>query len=210
MHMKNLLLFILLVTLTIMLGILSKTALDGNNLVVEYLSNYYTQSQIENMLNFQHKFELIGYLLIPILLFIKISLISVILDGGCFFIGKKLKFSEVFNFVVKAEFIFLFVIVFKILWFYIIQQDFSLEDFQYFYPLSALNLVGYEDLPKWFIYPLQVINLFELTYWFILAFQVKRKLEIDTIEGLNVVASSYGVSLVVWVVAVMFFTLNFS
>lgn len=81
---------------------------------------------------------------------------------------------------------------------------------QYFYPLSALNIIGYEGLQSWFIYPFQLINLFELAYWVILAYLIGKEFNENTDKGLSIVASSYGVSLLIWVVGMMFFTLNMS
>jgi len=104
----------------------------------------------------------------------------------------------------------LLVIIFKTAWFYFFQTDYNLEDLQYFYPLSALNIVGYEGLQPWFIYPVQVFNLFELAYWVILAYLIDKELNENTVKGMSIVASSYGVSLLIWVVGVMFFTLNMS
>jgi hypothetical protein len=45
------------------------------------------------------------------------------------------------GFVIIAEFVFLLVPIFKIIWFYFFQTNYTLEDIQYFYPLSALNIV---------------------------------------------------------------------
>lgn len=142
---------------------------------------------------------------------IKVSIISTILDVGCFFFGKEIKYKKLFNIVVKAEFIFLLVIVFKTAWFYFLQTDYNLEDLQYFYPLSALNIVGYEGLQPWFIYPFQILNLFELAYWLILAYLIGEEInDTESTKGLQIVASSYGISLLIWVIGVMFFTLNIS
>ncbi len=77
--------------------------------------------------------------------------------------------------------------------------------------MSALNIIGYEGLEPWFIYPLQVLNLFELAYWFIIAFLLNKEInDTESTKGLQIVVSSYGVSLLIWVVGVMFFTLNMS
>lgn len=127
-----------------------------------------------------------------------------------FFFDKEIKFKTLFNIVVKAEFVFLLVILCKTIWFYVFQQDYTLEDLQYFYPLSAINITGYDGLKPWFAYPLQTLNLFEVTYWILLAYLLGKELKITTDMGLNIVASSYGVGLLIWVVAVMFFTLNMS
>ena len=140
----------------------------------------------------------------------KTAIIATILDLGCFLFGKEIKYKKLFNLVVKAEFIFLLVILVKTAWFYFFQTNYSLEDLQYFYPLSALSIIGYEGLQPWFVYPFQVLNLFELAYWFILAYLLGKELESTTDKGLSIVASSYGVGLLIWVVGVMFLTLNMS
>uniref|UniRef100_UPI004047898B hypothetical protein n=1 Tax=Flavobacterium sp. TaxID=239 RepID=UPI004047898B len=92
----------------------------------------------------------------------------------------------------------------------------SLNEIQYFYPLSALNIVGYQSVESWFIYPLQVLNLFELAYWLLLSYFVGKLAFTEKDNGkpmdlgFKIVASSYGSVLLLWVVVVMFFTLNYS
>ncbi|WP_438964897.1 hypothetical protein [Flavobacterium sp.] len=161
-----------------------------------------------------------SYSIIPIFLIIKTAIIASILYISCFFYKRiKITFKQLFNLVVKAEFVFLIVGIVKIVWFYFFQINYTLEDLQYFYPLSALNIVGYKGLDAWFIYPLQVLNLFELAYWLVLAYYIgkiasptknleARKNPMDF--GLKIVATSYGSALLLWVVVVMFFTLNYS
>lgn len=205
---KSYLLF--LIILIIILNFCFKTILGFDELVINSLAEQLTTKQIEKALNFQQKWEWIAYLLLPLLLIIKVSIIALILDVGCFFFGKEIKYKKLFNIVTKAEFVFLGIIILKTIWFYVFQQDYTLEDLQYFYPLSALNIVGYEGLETWFIYPFQVINLFEFAYWFILASLISKELKTTTSKGFSIVASSYGVALVIWVVVVMFFTLNMS
>lgn len=80
-----------------------------------------------------------------------------------------------------------------------------------FYPLSALNLFDYEQVEPWLLYPLQVLNVFELLYWFALAYGITRVLpEYDLGRAMGLVLSSYGVGLLVWVATVMFLTLTYS
>ena len=120
------------------------------------------------------------------------------------------KYRKIFNIVLQAEFIFILVTLTKVGWFYFFKSDYNLEDWQHFYPLSALSIVGYEGLQAWFIYPFQVLNLFELAYWLTLAYLLGKELKIKADKGFSIVASSYGVALLIWVVGVMFFTLNMS
>lgn len=191
--------------------------LDIDELIITNVSEKMTNSQLLEYLNFQKQWQWLSYVIIPFLLLIKITLISSILCVGAFFYSKaKVTFKQLFNAVVKAEFVFLGVGVAKIIWFYFFQTNYTLEDLQYFYPLSALNIVGYEGLDAWFIYPLQVLNLFELAYWLVLAFFIGKLAFTEKDKGkpmdlgFKIVASSYGSALLLWVVVIMFFTLNYS
>jgi hypothetical protein len=197
-----------------------KYLLDIDNLVYNSLAEKLTNNQINEILNIQKKWQWTTYVIIPIFLFIKTILVSSIIYIGAFFYSKvKVTFKQLWYIVVKSEFVFLLVGFAKIIWFCFFQINFTLEDIQNFYPLSALNIVGYRGLDAWFIYPLQTLNLFEFIYWFLLSFYIgkitsptksleQNKYPIDF--GLKIVASSYGSALLLWVVVVMFFTLNYS
>lgn len=207
---QNTYLFLFLIILTVFLKTLSNSLLNIDEVIRKSLIDELTIGQIQNILDSKEKWQWVGYFLTPLFLILKISIIAAILDIGCFFFSKEIKYKKLFNIVVKAEFIFLLVILLKTVWFYIFQQNYTLEDLQYFYPLSALNIVGYESLETWFIYPFQVLNLFEVAYWFILAYLIGKEINDPTDKGFLIVASSYGVGLLIWVVGVMFLTLNMS
>jgi|SRR5690606_29278028 len=202
--------FSILILLTVLFGNLASKVLGLEELFFNSLAGYVSHDQIMEILKSQQRWWWLGYITMPFLILIKVATIAAILDAGCFFFDREIKYGKLFSILIKAEFVFLLVIVFKTLWFYVFQQDYTLEDIQYFYPLSALNIVGYEGVKPWFIYPLQVLNVFEIIYWGILAYLLGKELNISTGKGMGIVASSYGVGLVIWVVAVMFFTLNMS
>jgi hypothetical protein len=160
---------------------------------------------------FQDKWQWVSYVFVPIMVLIKTSLIASTLYIGTFFFSKMpIAFKQLWAIVISAEFVFLLVPVFKIIWFYFFQTNYKLEDIQYFYPLSALNIVGYKNLEPWFIYPFQTLNLFELAYWLILAYYIGKVTKTTMDNGLKIVAYSYGPALLLWVVTIMFFTLNYS
>lgn len=207
---KNSLLLFVFCFFDFSFAFLSKEFLNLDSLLRQTLSEYLTQEQIHKAFESKSQFVYLGYFFSPLIFLLRVSIIAAILDVGCFFFGKEIKYKKLFNIVVKAEFVFLLVIVSKTVWFYFFQTDYDLDDLQYFYPLSALNIIGYEGLQPWFIYPFQVLNLFELAYWFILAYLIGKELNENTDKGFSIVASSYGVSLLIWIVGVMFFTLNMS
>jgi len=210
MFKKNITLILIYTFLSFLLAFLSKEILEIDKLLKLTLSEYLTEEQIIKSFNSENNYKFLAYIILPILFTLKVSIISATLDVGCFISGKDIKFKKLLNIVVKAEFVFLLVIVFKTAWFYFFQTDFTFETLQNFYPLSALNIVGYQGLEDWFIYPFQILNLFEVAYWFILAYLISKEIN-DTVEkGLSIVASSYGVGLLIWVVGIMFLTLNIS
>ncbi|TCN61073.1 hypothetical protein D0809_04110 [Flavobacterium circumlabens] len=202
--------FLALSIASILITEIFKKVIHFDDLLYNSLSEQLTSKQIENLLGFQKKWQWIGYVFIPIFLLIKTTIIATILYIGLFFFDKDLRFTNLWDIVLKAEFIFLLVPVFKIIWFYFFQPNYNLQDIQNFYPLCALNIVGYKDLETWFFYPFQTLNLFELAYIIYLGFQIGKLTGTNTDRGLKLVAYSYVPALLLWVVTIMFFTLNYS
>lgn len=208
---SNLLKFLFLSIASIIVSEIVIKILNIKKLYFNSLAEQFTTKQIEQYFEFQDKWQLLTYIFVPIVLLIKTLLISSVIYIGSFFLNKiPLTFKQIWNIVLTAEFIFLLIGIIKIIWFYFFQTNYNLEDIQYFYPFSALNIVGYQELEPWLIYPFQVLNLFELGYWLILAYYIGKAAETTMDNGLKIVASSYGSSLLLWVVLVMFFTLNYS
>ena len=209
--------FIFLVSVALGIFFLSNYILTYDEKMYNLYNNILTKRQIDELLDLKVKWQIFTYVIIPLILLIKTALIASVLYIGTFFYSKiKVTFKQLFDAVVKAEFVFLGVGVLKIVWFYFFQTNYTLEDLQYFYPLSALNIVGYKGLESWFIYPLQVLNLFELAYCLLLSYFVGKLAFTEKDKGkpmdlgFKIVASSYGSALLLWVVVVMFFTLNYS
>ena len=203
--------FVFISIFSILLGIITKSILNLDILMLDSLSSSLTNNQINEYLNFQKRWQWLSYSIIPLLLLIKTTLISSVLYVGTFFYSKAgLTFKQLLNLVVKAEFVFLGVGFFKIIWFYFFQVNYTLDDIQYFYPFSAINITGYKGLEPWLIYPLQTLNLFELAYIIFLAYQLGTLTKTNADTGLKIVAYSYVPTLFLWVTVVMFFTLNYS
>lgn len=111
-----------------------------------------------------------------------------------------------------GEVIFIVSGFYKFVNFYWIDTSYTLEDLQTYYPISLLNLKDNISTEKWLAYPLQVINLFELFYWFILAWGVREILDekISYLKSFGLVAITYGIGLFFWVGIVCFIILNTS
>lgn len=182
--------------------------LVSNTLYYNSYSEQLTIERIESIIEQSHKWAWLGYLLVPVIYYIKLSLITLVLQTGFFFFERKVSFSIIFKAVMLAEIPFLIVPVIKLFWFLFIQTHYDLNDLQYFFPLSALQLFDVQKLPSWQVYPLQLLNVFELIYWVLLAYWLKKLLNLSLNKSMEVVASSYGTGLLLWVAFITFISLN--
>ena len=165
---------------------------------------------IEDLLTFKIEWMWLGYILIPIILFIKFGIISICLLAGAFLFDIRISLKKLFHIVVISESILLLPLVVKIIWFIATPSSYTLEDVQLFYPLSLLSLFDPHTLDSWWLYPLQVLNLFELLYWITLALLLRKVVNASFDRRLGLVLSSYGSGLLIWVIFITFITLNIS
>jgi hypothetical protein len=182
----------------------------------EVFYNFYSeqlaQKQIYKLLESQKKWAWVGYAIIPVLILIRTSLVSICLRIGLFLYNtdNKTKFKQIFRIVLIGEFLLLLVGFCKFIYFYIIKTNYTLQDIQEFYPFSYTNFLDLSKIKPWLIYPLQTINLFEIAYFFVLVFGVHKLLQNKYLKSFEIVAISYGTGLIIWIGLVMFLTLNIS
>lgn len=216
MKRKILISLLFLISLTVILSYCHHSFLNIDLLQIDEASKTLTNNQIHKIITKESNIEYINFIAISISTLFKVILISTIIFIGALLFERKMDIKNIIYIVIKIEYIFLLPIVYEIIYFKFINATATLEDLQYFYPLSALNIVGYQGLESWFIYPLQVLNLFELAYWLLLAYFIGKLAFTEKDKGkpmdlgFKIVASSYGSALLLWVVVVMFFTLNYS
>ena len=201
-------LFVIFLVEGIML--LSQNILYIDKLYYDSLLEQISYEKIQEISSQAEKWSWVSYAIIPLIYFIKFSLVSTCLYIGAFFMNKRLKFSALFLLAIKAETVFIFLSLFKIIWFSIFNTDYSYTDVATFSPMSLLSIVGMESVDKIWHYPLQVFSLFEVIYWFVLAFGVKELLEKDLAPSFKLVLSSYGLGLLSWIVVIMFITATLS
>lgn len=169
-----------------------------------------TKEQLTKVLELNERWKWLSYGVVPIILLIKTQLVATVISIGTYFYNYEISYSKVYNIVLKSEFVFLLAIFAKGAWFYLYQPDFTILDFQNFYPLSLLNIVDYKTLDPWMVYPFQTLNLFEAGYIALLTFFVKKALNITYLDSFLLIAISYGTSLILWITTVMFIILNYS
>lgn len=146
----------------------------------------------------------------PLSILIKTSIITLVIYTGVILSSLKVGLRQLFRIVLQAEFIFLLMGFVRFCWFYFFQTDANFTSLGFFQPLSIINFFSPADDLSYLVYPLQLINLFEFSYWLLLAYLLKNLLKKTYWQSFEFVLSTYGVGLVIWIVFVTFLTLNFS
>lgn len=202
--------FFLLCGLSLLMTWASQYILLSDNLYFNAFCDRLSFEKIEGLVKNTKDYVWINYSAIPLLYLVKLSFVTTCLSLGYFFGKNRFNFNIFFNVAVFSELIFLLPVLIKLLWFLFVQTDYDLNDLTQFYPLSALNFVDAETIPRYWLAPLQTLNLFEVAYWFLLAYGVADATGFTFKRSFGLVMSSYGVGLVLWVVLIMFLTITYS
>jgi hypothetical protein len=160
--------------------------------------------RIDALIKQQKIFQKISYGFIPILLLLRAFYTSICLVTGALFSEQELNFKQCFNIAIKADIIFLFEIMVKINYFSIVEIN-SLQDINTRL-FSILQLVGVQE--TWMSYPLNILNIFELIYWILLALFFSNYTKKSFLSSMGFVAQTYILGLFLWVLLIMFIILN--
>jgi len=204
--------YIVLTIFHFLIILLTKHFLNIKELVYGLYKEQFTSYQIVKIVEFENKWFWLSYAIIPLIVLIRITLVSLCLSIGVFFydMDRKTPFNQFLRIALIGEFVLIFVGLIKLLYFLFIKTDYTLQDLQQYYPLSYINFLEIEKIQPWLVYPLQTINLFELAYFLVLVFGINKLLKNKFWKSFEITAVSYGTGLVIWIGLVMFLTLNIS
>ncbi|MEQ9403263.1 MAG: hypothetical protein RIM99_06760 [Cyclobacteriaceae bacterium] len=162
------------------------------------------------MLNLRERWAWTSYAILPIIYLLKFTFITLWLLSGSILFGYKTSFKQVFQVVLVAEFVWLIPSILTIIWFGLIDTNYTLIDVQYFQPLSLLSFFDGSTLDNWMIFPLKALNLFEIAYMMVLALGMRKLLKRDFNTSLSFTVPVYGAGLVTWIVFITFLSINFA
>lgn len=212
---NNIALSISIFILYLILTFISKRYLQTDAKIFDILAKDYPSAVVQNYIDSQKKWWWVSYVVTPVLIGLKVLLVAFCINFIKVFEIEgleKIKFSDVIFVVLIAEFVFVIAGFYKFINFYWIDTNYTLEGLQTYFPISLLNLKEHISTEKWLAYPLQIVNLFEVFYWLILAWGVRELLDekISYSKSLGLIALTYGTGLFFWVGVVCFVILNAS
>lgn len=145
------------------------------------------------------------YISSAVYLLMKVGVIALIIHTALFLHNEEVSFRSVLKITILAEFIFLIPAAIKIVTFHYTFEHGTLLDWHRYYIFSALSL--FNNVPADWFYALQSFNLFEVTYWFLLALGISKISNLNYDQSLKLVVLSYVPGLLIWIAAITFFTL---
>ncbi|MDR0437306.1 MAG: hypothetical protein LBH22_03265 [Bacteroidales bacterium] len=149
-------------------------------------------------------YQKFGYLFIPFLLLLRPFYTAMCLTTGALLSEQNLKFGQSFNVALKADAIFLLEVMIRINYFSIVGAD-SLQDINT--PLfSLIHWIGTDSVQPFLAYPMGVLSVFELTYWILLSIFVSIYTKKNFWRSLWFVITTYGIGLLLLVIAVIYIT----
>lgn len=200
--------FILLTVMTIGVNYVMNTFILTDNLIFNSFAERITNDRIEKFIHQRNTVLLWGYFFVPLILLVKILYPAICISIGAIFFKIKINIIKAFKLCLLAESIFIIASAIKMFYFLTFSDSYSIDQIQNYYPLSLINILNTNLIPKYFIFPLQKINLFEVAYCLILSIGVSVLTQKPIRNSLFFILSSYGVGLVILIALVVFININ--
>jgi hypothetical protein len=170
----------------------------------------YSLDIVEEIISFNEKSRWIGYIVIICTLFIKLMFVSFCIIVGAIFTNTSFSITNIYHAVIYSEIIFLISQKVYTLNLLLNRDVLTFDNFGNFFPLSMLSFIGIGNVAEWLHYPLQTLNLFEVAYVLCISWLLSKQWKPNFVESLNIVIPSYGIGLLIWMVLVVFLTLQVS
>lgn len=202
-------LFILILLINFFLLWISKAVLINDIVFYNTYSEQLTYERAMELFRKMRELSWITYIIIPIVLFLKFLIITIVLYVGVFFFNynRIVSFGNIFRIVIASEIVFAFASFVKFIWFFLFAGNYDLNDLNFFYPLSLINLFNTAEIGRLWIYPLQVLNLFQVLYLISISYGLQ-KFGVKAAHSEKLVLSSYLPALTIWIVLIMFLTID--
>jgi hypothetical protein len=169
------------------------------------LGSRVSAEKLATFLDAQHHLSFLSYVLLPVSLVIRMTLVAFCLLTGLLLTSQKISFKSIFKIVLFAESAFAAGVLLKLLLLAFSKDIESLRQFETFAPLSLYSLVNASAVPAWLTYPLQTLDFFQVGYCLLLAAGLRYFLHCSFKKAFWLVLGSYGLGLLCCMVAFAFF-----
>lgn len=182
------------------------------NVYYRGLAEQMTDARIEAYLEMRSSYWWLAAIAPVLVTICKVTYTALCLGVGIIILEADIQFTKLFRIALLAESVFVLAMACQVLGaIYLIEVRVP-DDYANFAPLSALQFFDVSTLKLWMKHPLRTLNLFEVVYMLVLAYFLTPLLKKGTTfwQALGLVGASYGLGLLLWVVALAFLLLQVS
>jgi hypothetical protein len=174
------------------------------------LSRQVNPDKLAAFLQGQHRMVPVSYLVVPLTLLVKMSLVSLCLLAGLLVTYMKLPFRTLLRIALFAESAFVAGTLLRLLILTFSHDVESLGQYMSFAPLSLYSLFNPSSVPNWLSYPLQTLDIFQAAYILLLAAGLHYYIGQPFRKMLGLVLTSYGLGLVCCMIGFAFISISFN
>lgn len=175
-------------------------------LIITFSILYYLwYFKINSQLAFSNLFKDPFYLSSLAKIALETIVVTLIVIGVNILHNLSLKFYQIIYVVVIAEFVFLLQAIYEFIWLLSYKKAVNIQNFS---SLSIYNIINLKQIPEYFHFALQTINLWELFYVFALVIGVKNHTSRSFLEIFKLISVTYVISLFVWIILVTFIQIS--
>ena len=214
--MKSWVIFLVILFFEILISISISNLFINDNIYFQTYREQMSLTSINLIFEISKRVQWVGYLILPFIIIIRIFYTSIFLFIGIFFTELKAEYGKLFKIALLADFVYVLAGSVKLVILIFFREVNTLQDLQ-FQPLSAMELFNAKSIDPLFVYPLSLLNVFELGYFLVLAWllvgvinEASEERPVKFGQSLKLVTALYGSGLLLWVLVVMFITLNLS
>lgn len=171
--------------------------------------NEFSIERIDEHIEMNNKFQWFGYAVIPVILLLKWIVIAGIIYTGFFLFNHNVSYKSCLKITIIAELALIGCALVKLISFLVHKPE-TMQEIQFFYPLSITQFFTPEEIPTYLVYPLQQLNLFEILYWVLITAGIQTHIQKSFLQSFKISVSSYGVALSIWVLFIVFIQLQFT
>jgi hypothetical protein len=214
--MKSWQLYIYLAALGILLTSAVNSLYYTESLIRVTFSEQLGFERVNHLVDFSEKWLWVGYVVIPVVVLLRTFYTALCLFCGLYFFNLTVGFDRIFKIALLADLIFVLSGLAKLVLLIFFKEVTTLHDLQ-FQPFSVIEFFPEISFDSMFVYPLSLLNLFELAYFIVLAWLIRDLLRKESSTGtigfgkaFRLTGISYGSGLLLWILAVLFINLNLS
>ena len=189
-YIKTWQLFIIITAVSLLISFAFQKLIMTKDVFYNLYGSQMEEYRIDDFIKMIQKFQVWGYIAMPLIIWLRIAIVSFLIQLPFLIMFKEISFQRIFRIVTIAYFVFMSADIIRFFYLYLQPSDKITLDLLNFMPLALTNFLdknGYSDLSFSF---LSKINIFEFIWGVVIYFKLK---ETKILENIDYVLIVFGV-----------------